>query len=325
MWRYLVVSAALLCIAGCGCTPGEIPPPPGPVVELAAVDFKVLLPGIRVEPPKAFKVDVAFVLDDSDTMTTGFLQFDGADLRKRSQVAQALMRRIVDTVEARLAVAYGGSPPAVDFAFAVARYEDFGGSFTSKPRQAGDVDDPANANNDMDARPFILNMPMLRADLPDFPAKFRSALAREAPGDGNPFVQPVGAPDPFRLVDPQSGLEALYQVAAPQNPDGTYGGFDGDGPDSRDGTLGSGAPTGLDPLRNPQTRPGDSGDVPAIGYRSAGLDGDGQALYHVTDENGNVVAVSGAPSVGSGASSCLPPTSRRWRRSPRDRRRVLAS
>ena len=128
-----------------------------------------------------------------------------------------IMRRIEDTLRTRIEneyIAENLPVPALDFAFAVARYEDFGGSFTAPLRRTGNVDDPAHRTNDQDARPFILNMPILRQAHPEFATRFADAMARTAPGDGNPYIQLPGNPDLVRVYDPQSGLEALYQVAA---------------------------------------------------------------------------------------------------------------
>jgi len=314
--------AALLCLGlgGCGCTSDSTPRIPQNPIRLPAVlGLKTQMPPIPVAPPRLnvpVRIDVAFVMDDSDGMNDkplGIIPANQGDRRERSQAAQAIMRRIENMVRARLEAEYQNAQlpvPPLDFAFAVARYEDFGGAFTSPLRRTGAVDDPANRNNDQDARPFILNMPILRKAHPQFDERFLAAMAREAPGDGNPYVNLPGTPDLFKVLDPQSGIEALYQIAAPQNANLSYGGFDGNANNS---TLDSGLPTSQDGLRNPQTLPGASGDVPAVGFQAVNPtdgdydDPDGRPLFRITDEGGNVVmipATGGAggtvPSVSSG-------------------------
>ena len=324
MMKNLMIAVLLLGVAGCGCTDDSTPPGLPQAVPPSLV-LKTRMPAIPVPPDpvaaELCKIDVVFVLDDSDAMNEqvlGIIPNNPTDRRERSQAAQAIMRRIQDVVDARLAAEYANeqkTPPALDFAFGVARFEDFGGEFTSALRRSGDVDDPANRENDMDARPFILNMPILREKHPQFAARFASAISREAPGDGNPYVflpPPPGvppSPDPRLLVDPQTAIEALYQLAAPANQNGTFGGFDANGNAT---TTDSGLPTSQDLARNPQTRPGASGDVPAIGFQAIDAadgdydDPDGEPLYRVRDENGVVVTVppvtggAAVPSVSSG-------------------------
>ena len=107
----------------------------------------------------------------------------------------------------------------VDLGFGVGRFEDYGGSniWTSS------VD-----------RPFILNQPILPASMPGMRDAIVQALSRTAPGDGGD--------------DPESLIEALYQVA-------TGLGFDG----NNDGSL---LESGLAGMIRTQTTPGSSGDVP---------------------------------------------------------------
>jgi hypothetical protein len=101
---------------------------------------------------------------------------------------------------------------------------------------------------------------------PEFPIVFDAALQQEAPGDGNPVQNFV------RLSDPQTGVEALFQIA-------TGAGFDADG----GGTTGSGGPCSL----TSQTNPGNSGDVPAVQFvLRQQTDADGHPQYEVQDENG---------------------------------------
>jgi len=301
-FRNLMISALLLGLAGCGCNDDSTPPGSfNPAVVPAVLGIKTQAPPIPVQPPAlgAMRIDVAILMDDGDSMNQTHLGIIPAnapdDKRERAQAARAIAETLEAQLRARLEAEYvaEGLPiPELDFAFAVARYEDFGGPFTNPNRRAGPVDDPTNPENDMDARPFILNMPILRQSHPEFAARFKTALDRVAPGDGNPrFVDPANG-NKFEVEDPQTGLEALYQMAAPQNQDGTYGGWDGNGNGS---TTDSGAPTSQDAARNPQMLPGDSGDVPAIGFElSPTLDPDDQPVYLVKDEAGNAVLIPNA-------------------------------
>ena len=308
--RNLMISALLLILAGCGCNDDSTPPGNVTPARIPAVlGIKTLAPAIPVPPPQVqttpFKIDVTFVLDDSDNMNNkvlGVIPSNQGDLRTRTQAAQAIMRNLRTTVEQRVAQEWAqrnpGVPvPPLDFAFAVARYEDFGGDFTDMERRAGPID---SSTNDMDARPFILNMPILREKHPQFATRFLAAMSREAPGDGNPLFNLGG--DLYRAVDPQTAIEALYQIAAPQNQDGSYGGFDGN---SDGDTSDSGQPTSENAGLNPQTAPGASGDVPAIKFLDVGLDADGRPLFQVADAAGTPVTIPDAvgaqvPSYASG-------------------------
>ncbi|MDA1194401.1 MAG: hypothetical protein O2894_04385 [Planctomycetota bacterium] len=297
--RNLLIASLVLCIAGCGCNDDSTPPGGvAPQAIPAVLGIKTQLPPIPVVPPpplvEPIKIDVVFVLDDGDQMINsnlGIIPANPADRRKRMQAAQAIFRNLQANATTRfnqewLAQHPGTTPPPLDFAFAVTRYEDFGGPFTSAFRRQGNVDDPLNKNNDQDARPFILNMPILREAHPQFATLFDNAMSREAPGDGNPFV--LVGPELVRAVDPQSGIEALWQIAAPTQGNGNIGGFDAD---KNGNTQGSGQPTSLNPARNPQTLPGASGDVPAVRYLANGVDGDGEPLFTVADETGAAVTV----------------------------------
>ncbi len=200
MLRNLMILTLLLGVAGCGCTDDDIPLSTGPDVPLLVVKAK--MPAIPVPPPRTdaepCKIDVMFVLDDSDDMNNqvlGIIPNNPGDDRTRSQAAQAIMRNLQAMVQARIDAAYAedGLPApqvVLDFAFGVSRFEDFGGSFTSLDRRIGDVDDVTNPDNDQDARPFILNMPLLREKHPQFADRFSAAMARQAPGDGNPYYFP---------------------------------------------------------------------------------------------------------------------------------------
>jgi hypothetical protein len=116
--------------------------------------------------------------------------------------------------------------PTADFAFGVGRFEDF---------NAPEYEDAP------EARPFVLNQPVVRAAEGGFQAALESALSRQAPGNGGD--------------GPETLIESLYQVA-------TGAGFDGDADGKTDGS----GPAG--PLLT-QTSPGFSGDVPAFGTFTA--------------------------------------------------------
>jgi hypothetical protein len=308
--RNLLISTLMLTLAGCGCNTDSTPPGTTPPDLTSAVGkIKTQAPPIPVKPPTTttpYKIDVTFVMDDSDNMNNkvlGIIPNHPGDMRTRSQAAQAIMRNIRANIEARFAMEWtanhpGQAVPPLDFAFAVARYEDFGGDFTDPTRRVGAV---SSRENDMDARPFILNMPILREKHPQFLNRFLAAISRQAPGDGNPYFQQIA-----RAPDPQTGIEALFQVAAPQNQDGSYGGFDADGNGNTDG---SGLPTSQDPGLNPQTAPGATGDVPAVAFQAVADDADGQPQFQVTDAAGTPVTIpdpaGGAGSVPSYASGNL--------------------
>lgn len=256
-YRTLFASLALLSLVGCGCTDDSFFGS-SPEAVPSSLRISTLVPPCAIEPPeegrKVRRIDVFFLLDDSLTMEAvklGIIPFNPEDDRTRTFAAQRIMNHLRDNIQARVQAANPGM--AFDFAFGVGRYEDFGGSFT-------------NRAGDRDARPFLLNLPVLRTASPGFDGLFDQALARTAPGDGNPVVNGV------RSSDPQTGIEALYQLA-------TGAGYDADG----GGTTGSGGPCSV----ASQTAPGDSGDVPAVQFvLNAATDPDGHVQYLVQDENG---------------------------------------
>ena len=289
--RRALTLALCLLASSCGCGSDSSLTILTPVTLPAVAGIKTRTPPIPVTPPPVdptpIPIDITFVLDDSESMNQawlGIIPSNPLDRRPRSYSAQKIMENLEAQIRTRLAAQYladGVPVPALDFAFAVARYEDFGGPFTNPNRRLGPVEFPGN---DMDARPFILNMPILRRAHPNFLLQFADALAREAPGDGNPrYVSSTGTA--IAVDDAQSALEALYQIAAPQNGDGTYGGFDANGNGS---TLDSGAPTAV----ATQTAPGESGDVPAIGFLPlATPDPDDRPQFVVIDEAGTPVEI----------------------------------
>jgi len=306
--RNLMVAALLLCIAGCGCNDDTFGSGGGLFSVPAVLGVQTTVPPIPVDPPPAgpIKIDITFVMDDGDAMDLELGNVpQNPDFRLRNQASQAifhhLQAQIQNSYEREWLSQNPGKAladvPAIDLAFAVARYEDFGGPFST--RFDGDVDDVANPGNDQDARPFILNMPILRLAHPDFATNFADAMQRKAPGDGSP----INLITPSRSIsDPQSALEALWQIAAPTEASGDIGGFDA----NKDGdTKDSGAPTYLgtpaDP-RNPQTLPGASGDVPAIRFVNPTIVG-GHPHFTVADEDGTPVMTTlnptGTPASGN--------------------------
>jgi hypothetical protein len=186
-------------------------------------------------------VDVAFLIDDSASM--------GANAQAIAQSLSYLTANLL------------ANNSSLDFAFGLARFEDYGGA-------------SGFSGDRVDSRPFILVQPMLTPSLAggvdSLLALLNSALTTSSPGTGGD--------------DPEAIFEALYQIA-------TGAGFDGDGNQS---SLNSG------PAGDPATinSPGSSGDVPpfasftgiaagslgGIGWRQAAT----KLVILVTD--GNAVA-----------------------------------
>ncbi|MCA9010427.1 MAG: tandem-95 repeat protein [Planctomycetaceae bacterium] len=145
-------------------------------------------------------VDVFLLFDDTGSFTSN------------SPIVRAAFPNIIAQLQSRLT--------GIDLGFGVGRLEEYG-SFASE-----------YANG----RPFILNQPIVAADVTGFEASIQSALDRVAPGYGGDT--------------PETVIEALYQMV-------TGAGFDG----NNDGdTVDSGAAG----LASTQTNPGSSGDVPAF-------------------------------------------------------------
>jgi hypothetical protein len=256
--RTLFLAIPLLTLVGCGCTSDEggFTPLPGTVLP-----FRV---GTRVTPnpvpPVAGRrrIDVFFLMDDSgfnpnapgNPFNQPGMQFGDIVLqpgRKKQAVAQGIFSDMVfanvsNVALQKLSAALEAAYPNEDFdvAFGVGRYEDFGGPFRT---------------DDQQARPFILNQPIFRENRDTFTTKFNTALTRNAPGSGN---------DRTGTVDPQTIVEALFQIAAGAGFDGNGGGTDGSG------VFGSG---------QSQDAPGTSGDVPAASFTADGLDEDGEPQY----------------------------------------------
>ncbi|MFV1958464.1 MAG: hypothetical protein ACC662_03520 [Planctomycetota bacterium] len=256
---------ALLLIGGCcgGDSGGSVLPAPQ---RQAVGQVGLEVPSVPVEKttPGPLKVDVMFLLDDSDFVTSrtpepgtqvilGQILTPG-DGRIKTDVAQGIFQDAVERLETRLVADGLGTAEDFDLAFGVSRYEDFANFERSGPRAS----DPTLVSGPIDglARPFILNQPILQSEHPQFNVLFAAALQRTTPGDGGR--------DPF---DAQSALEALYQLA-------TGTGFDGN---SNGNTTESGPAGALDT----QVDPGTSGDVPAFEATPQGPLPDGSPVFQV--------------------------------------------
>jgi len=281
--RHLFSVAVLLALAGCGCGSDSFTTFTTPEFESTAIMPATSLPPCPVESdttPGARQIDIVFVLDDGWTMENVALglipQNLLTDARRRTNAAQAIMRHLQANILASLQARYPAE--SFDLAFGVGRFEDYGGEFADTGRSFA---------LDSGARPWVLQMPVLRAAHPQFSALFTSAMARTTPGDGRRIIG--GVPT---ISDPNSGIEALWQIA-------TGSGLDVDG---AAGTLGSGAPCAL----ATQLTPGASGDVPAVTFANAAdeTDPDGRPVFYVRDENGAVTQISD-PLGGGGSVPCV--------------------
>lgn len=267
--RTVLSSLPLLTLVGCGCTGDEGGGFFAPErVQAVRVATNVL--PIAVEPPdtpeEPTRIDVFFLIDDSGLAAAagggpaqaGMVYGDiaGQPGRNKQGVAIAIFENMVANLKADLLAANPGK--SFDIAFGVGRYEDFGGSFRT---------------TDQLARPFILNMPILRQDHAAFAGLIGPALLRIAPG--------LGSERTSSSVDSQTVIEALFQI-------GSGAGFDGNGNAS---TGDSGA---LGALAT-QTGPGTSGDVPAGAYNTNGNDEDGEPQFLTA---GNAVASGNLGGVG---------------------------
>ena len=152
-----------------------------------------------------------------------FLLFD--DTGSFSSRAPSVIALFPTLVEALLTAF-----PDIDFGFGVGRYEDYSG----RGWGSGSSD-----------RPLILNQPIIRTARADFDSLLSAALSRAAPGGGGD--------------GPETGIDALYQVA-------TGVGLDGDG-------NGSALDSGVAGAVETQTSPGTSGDVPPFSSNVAPTDG----------------------------------------------------
>ncbi len=268
--RHVLSTALLLGLAACGCGSDSFTQLVEPEFEAATIQPRTSLPPVPVESdsePGARQIDILFVLDDGFSMENVFLGLIPDNLlednRVRTNAAQAIMRHLRANILAALEARYPGE--AFDLAFGVGRYEDYGGAFASSGR---------NFPQDTAARPWVLQMPILRAAHPQFASLFTNSMARKTPGDGRLLIG--GVPE---ISDPNSGIEALWQIA-------TGAGLDADG---AGGTLGSGAPGAI----ATQLTPGATGDVPAVTFADTadGSDPDGRPEFHVRGEGGVVTTI----------------------------------
>lgn len=271
--KHLVVGLALLALAGCGCGDdgGDIPPNTEALSPAWLLNMDVPPCEFRCEEtPEECRIDVVFVLDDSEFMNRANGMASGrplqADPRSRTLVSQEVFRqtraRLLGKIQgARMPAGPIPANVPVDLAFAVVRYEDFGGTVVDYQQNAGTID--------ATARPHMLQMPLLRELHPEFTTRFEDALTAQTHGNGNPQLGATPQ-NPFNLPfqDPQSAVESLFQIA-------TGLGLDGDG----DGTTtGNGFPGSL----TAQNRIADSAnnpnaatpyvDVPRTAYVQNGQD-----------------------------------------------------
>jgi hypothetical protein len=162
-------------------------------------------------------------------MVDVFLLFDDTgSFTANSPIVRAAFPQIISALTAAM--------PGVDFGFGVGRLEEYANFALENPT----------------GRPFILNQPIIAASTPGFETAIQSALDRTAPGYGGD--------------QPETDIEALYQVA-------TGAGFDG----NNNGTTSDSGDAGL---VSTQLNPGSSGDVPAFGS-------------FTIDPSGNVLPASG--------------------------------
>jgi hypothetical protein len=154
-----------------------------------------------------------------------FLLFDDTgSFTANSPIVRQAFPQIISALQAAL--------PGVDLGFGVGRFEEYA-NFAAE-NSAG--------------RPFILNQPIISAGTTGFSAAIQAALDRTAPGYGGD--------------QPETDIEALYQVA-------TGAGFDG----NNNGTTSDSGAAGL---ASTQLTPGDGGDVPS--YASFTVDSAGNVL-----------------------------------------------
>jgi hypothetical protein len=191
MIRNALLSLTVLAIAGCGCSDDSggftVNPSPTQLTFFAGGDIPpIAVPCTPTDGPIA--IDVVLLVDDSVAME-GRIPNDG---RVKEDVALAIMADVEAGLLADLQAAFPTN--TFDLAFAVTRYEDYGGPFRAA---------------DALARPFILQQPLLRQAHPAFDAAFVAALERDTPGDALP-------------LDANTVFEALFQIA-------TGAGFDGNG------------------------------------------------------------------------------------------------
>jgi hypothetical protein len=142
-----------------------------------------------------------------------FLLFDDTgSFTMNSPIVRAAFPQIISTLQAAL--------PTVDFGFGVGRFEEYA-NFAAEYGVG---------------RPFVLNQPIIASSTPGFATSIQAALDRTAPGYGGD--------------EPETDIEALYQMASGV-------GFDG----NHNGTI---TDSGAAGMVSTQLIPGTSGDVPSF-------------------------------------------------------------
>ena len=289
-FKNILLGAALLVIAGCGCGDDEILGLIGASAESVNLGPAADVPPcvLPTTPPDERRVvDVFIVIDKSWAMKNTNMglvpQIDG-DTRKRTLVAEELMKNVQSRIMSDLQASYGDADIAtteqrIDIAFGVGFFCDFGGAFAGSAN-GRNWDAAPVAISDAQARPFTLSMPVIRAKHPLFQQFFDQAILTDTPGDGRVLRTNPNGTIFLDQNDPQSGIEALYQIA-------TGAGFDGD---VNGNTNDSGAPCAV----TTQTAPGDSGDVPAVVFAATPeeTDPDGRPMFHVRDSNNATTTVN---------------------------------
>ena len=288
-FKHFGLMAVLLVMAGCGCGDDSVLPSiGGDQAENVVFNLGALVPPCELTPPNQpdgiMQIDVFMVIDDSFTMNfrnMGIIPTDLTDPRKRTEVAQQIMINLEAQIMQDLATQYGitlaEAQARFDLAFGVGYLCDFGGPFAGSGR---------NFPTDAQARPFTLSMPVIRQRHPLFNDLFQAAILVDTPGEGH-IIRTINGQPVEDTNDPQTSIEALYQIA-------TGDGFDGNG---ANGTLDSGPPCAL----TTQTAPGDSGDVPAATFNATQdeTDPDGRPVFYVRDEGGNTTQIPDPANAGA--------------------------
>lgn len=290
-FKNYMVGALLLVLAGCGCGDDSIISQLGDGTDAVVFNLGALVPPCEVEPPPAEteirQIDVFFVIDDGWSQRNRLLGLVPENLfndpRTRILAAREIMKnledRIMGDIAAELNITVAEAQEQFDLAFGVGGLCDFGGPFATAQR---------NFPQDAVARPFTLKMPVIRQNHPLFDSMFANAIALDSPGDGRIIRNNNGVPF-ADSDDPQTGIEALFQIATGQ-------GLDGDGNQS---TIDGGGPCSLSSI----TAPGTSGDVPAVTFTDSATgdeqDPDGRPMYYVRDSLGNPTQIEDPTNAGN--------------------------
>jgi hypothetical protein len=182
-----------------------------------SITLPITLPGGGIKQNVSITLPEGSIGNKADIV---LLLDDTGSFASFSQTVRDIFANLVTSLQTAL--------PGVSFGFGVTRFEDYGGPGTGY------------SGEDAEGRPFILNQPVVTAATAGGETQLlnliTTALNNEAAGFGGD--------------GPESGLEALYQIA-------TGLGFDGNGNGT---TTDSGAAGSIEA----QTMPGTSGDVPAF-------------------------------------------------------------